>query len=78
MHLETCLPPRLPTDSAEEPRINLEHRYSLRVFTDIGQQLALISGATEIPALVEDLLESLNSDQNKTKIYFDSASGGTP
>ncbi|MBP7516764.1 MAG: DUF2806 domain-containing protein [Desulfobulbus sp.] len=59
-------------------RINLEHRYSLRVFTDIGQQLALISGATEIPALVEDLLESLNSDQNKTKIYFDSASGGTP
>ena len=48
------------------------------MFTDIGQQLALISGATEIPALVEDLLESLNSDQNKTKIYFDSASGGTP
>lgn len=56
--------------------LNLEHMYSLRVFTGIGQQLAIISGAVPIPAFVGDLLASLNSEQKKTKIYFDRVGDG--
>lgn len=51
--------------------VNFEHMFSLRPFTTTGQQLAKISGAAPIVGLVEDLVESLNSEQNKSRIFFD-------